>query len=92
MNIAIIENHFETRASTLLSIYTALSEKSRGSQYISKINNDPFDMIYIIMGGKLFGTCTLKIGNAFELASIYGLETFAESNNQDIYEYYIISK
>lgn len=86
-------------------------------------------MIYIIMGGKLFGTCTLKIENAFELASIehpetlirsieehytgyelfngkhmsisdmmadklfkdeyfiYGLETFAESNNQDIYEY-----
>ena len=132
MNIEIIANQFETRAGTLLRYYTGLLESSRDNHFAFKIYNDPFDVVYIVMRGKLFGhvyiqDCTVR--QSFELASpkhteglirsieghyvgyelhdgtalsisdmmakslfeddyfMYGLETFAESNNTDMFEY-----
>ena len=132
MNIEIIANQFETRAATLLRYYTGLLESSRASHFAFKIYNDPFDMVYVMMNGKLFGHVYIKdckVRKSFELASpkhtegfirsieghyagyeisdgthdtisdmmasfmfdndyfMYGLETFAESNNTDMFEY-----
>lgn len=132
MNIEIIANQFETRAGTLLRYYTGLLESSKDNNFAFKIYNDPFDIVYIVVKGKLFGHVNIKdckVRHSFELASpkhtealirsieghyagyelhddttlsisdmmaeklfkdeyfIYGLETFAESNNQDIFEY-----
>ncbi|HGH0876202.1 TPA: pathogenicity island protein [Staphylococcus pseudintermedius] len=132
MNIEIIANQFETRAGTLLRYYTGLLESSRDDNFAFKIYNDPFDVVYIVMRGKLFGHVYIKdckVRQSFELASpkhteglirsieghytgyelhdgttlsisdmmakslfedeyfMYGLETFVESNNTDMFEY-----
>lgn len=132
MNIEIIANQFETRAGTLLRCYTGLLESSRDNHFAFKIYNDPFDMVYVMMKGKLYGHVYIqdcKVRQSFELASpkhteglirsieghyagyeipdgthdtisdmmasfmfdndyfMYGLETFAESNNTDMFEY-----
>lgn len=132
MNIEIIANQFETRAGTLLRYYTGLLESSRNNHFAFKIYNDPFDVVYIVMRGKLFGHVYIKdckVRQSFELASpkhteglirsieghyagyelhdctalsisdmmakslfedeyfMYGLETFVESNNTDMFEY-----
>ncbi|HEE9174342.1 TPA: pathogenicity island protein [Staphylococcus aureus] len=132
MNIEIIANQFETRAGTLLRYYTGLLESSRDHNFAFKIYNDPFDIVYIVMRGKLFGHVYIKdckVRQSFELASpkhteglirsieghyvgyelhdgkqlsisdmmasqlfedeyfMYGLETYAESNNSDVFEY-----
>ncbi|HBY82426.1 pathogenicity island protein [Staphylococcus sp.] len=132
MNIEIIANQFETRAGTLLRYYTGLLESSRESHFAFKIYNDPFDMVYVMMKGKLYGHVYIQdcnVRQSFELASpkhteglirsieehyagyeipdgthdtisdmmasfmfdndyfMYGLETFAESNNTDMFEY-----
>ncbi|WNF17350.1 pathogenicity island protein [Staphylococcus warneri] len=132
MKIEIIANQFETRAATLLRYYTGLLESSRDNHFAFKIYNDPFDMVYVMMNGKLFGHVYIKdckVRQSFELASpkhteglirsieghyagyeiadgthdtisdmmasfmfdndyfMYGLETFAESNNTDMFKY-----
>ena len=132
MNIEIIANQFETRAATLLRYYTGLLESSKKTPFGFKIYNDPFDMVYVVMEGNLYGHIYIKdcnVRKAFELASpkhteglirsiegyyngfeldddkhlsisdmmarqlfedeyfMYGLETFAESNNTDMFEY-----
>lgn len=132
MNIEIIANQFDTRAGTLLRYYTGLLESSRDNHFAFKIYNDPFDVVYIVMRGKLFGHVYIKdckVRQSFELASpkhteglirsieghytgyelhdgttlsisdmmakslfedeyfMYGLETFVESNNTDMFEY-----
>ena len=132
INIEIIANQFETRAATLLRYYTGLLESSRDSHFAFKIYNDPFDMVYVMMNGKLFGHVYIKdckVRKSFELASpkhteglirsiegyyvgyelyddkhlsisdmmarqlfedeyfMYGLETFSESNNTDMFKY-----
>ncbi|MDT0735888.1 pathogenicity island protein [Staphylococcus chromogenes] len=132
MNVEIIANRFETRAGTLLRYYTGLLESSRDNNFAFKIYNDPFNVVYIVMRGKLFGHVYIKdckVRQSFELASpkhteglirsieghytgyelhdgttlsisdmmakslfedeyfMYGLETFAESNNTDMFEY-----
>ncbi|WP_419790855.1 pathogenicity island protein [Staphylococcus chromogenes] len=132
MNIEIIANQFETRAGTLLRYYIGLLESSRDNNFAFKIYNDPFDVVYIVMRGKLFGHVYIKdckVRQSFELASpkhteglirsieghhtgydlhdgttlsirdmmakslfedeyfMYGLETFVESNNTDMFEY-----
>ena len=132
MNIEIIANQFETRAGTLLRYYTGLLESSKKTPFGFKIYNDPFDMVYVVMEGNLYGHIYIKdcnVRKAFELASpkhteglirsieghyagyeipdgthdtisdmmasfmfdndyfMYGLETFAESNNSDMFDY-----
>mgnify|MGYP002713533962 CR=1 FL=1 len=132
MNIEIIATQFETRAGTLLRYYTGLLESSRKTPFGFKIYNDPFDMVYVVMEGNLYGHIYIKdcnVRKAFELASpkhteglirsieghyagydvdddrhisisdmmasrlfedeyfLYGLQTFAESNNSDVFEY-----
>ncbi|MCO6216908.1 pathogenicity island protein [Staphylococcus epidermidis] len=132
MNIEIIANQFETRAATLLRYYTGLLESSRETHFAFKIYNDPFDMVYVMMKGKLYGHVYIQdcnVRQSFELASpkhteglirsieghyagyeieddkhisisdmmasfmfdneyfMYGLETFAESNNTDMFTY-----
>ncbi|MGC9615590.1 pathogenicity island protein [Staphylococcus pasteuri] len=132
MNVEIIANQFETRAGTLLRYYTGLLESSRKTPFGFKIYNDPFDMVYVVMEGNLYGHIYIKdcnVRKAFELASpkhteglirsieghyagydvdddrhisisdmmasrlfedeyfLYGLQTFAESNNSDLFEY-----
>ena len=132
MNVEIIANQFETRAGTLLRYYTGLLESSRKTPFGFKIYNDPFDMVYVVMEGNLYGHIYIKdcnVRKAFELASpkhteglirsieghyagyeipdgthdtisdmmasfmfdneyfMYGLETFAESNNSDMFDY-----
>ncbi|MBH4736746.1 pathogenicity island protein [Staphylococcus aureus] len=132
MNIETIVNQFETRAGTLLRYYTGLLESSRETHFAFKIYNDPFDMVYVMMKGKLYGHVYIqdcKVRQSFELASpkhteglirsieghyvgyelhdgkqlsisdmmasqlfedeyfMYGLETYAESNNSDVFEY-----
>ena len=132
MNIEIIATQFETRAGTLLRYYTGLLESSRKTPFGFKIYNDPFDMVYVVMEGNLYGHIYIKdcnVRKAFELASPkhteglirsieghyagfdlhddknvsisdmmasnlfedeyfkYGLQTFAESNNSDMFEY-----
>ena len=72
MNIEIIANQFETRAGTLLRYYTGLLESSRDNHFAFKIYNDPFDVVYIVMRGKLFGHVYIKdckVRQSFELAS-----------------------
>ncbi|HDW2808165.1 TPA: pathogenicity island protein [Staphylococcus aureus] len=132
MNIETVVNEFETRAGTLLRYYTGLLESSRETHFAFKIYNDPFDMVYVMMNGKLFGHVYIKdckVRQSFELASpkhteglirsieghyvgyelhdgkqlsisdvmasqlfedeyfMYGLQTYAESNNSDVFEY-----
>ncbi|EHS01820.1 pathogenicity island protein [Staphylococcus epidermidis VCU127] len=132
MNIEIIANQFETRAGTLLRYYTGLLENSRETPFGFKIYNDPFDMVYVVMNGNLYGHIYIKdcnVRKAFELASpkhteglirsidgyyagyeildgthdtisdmmanqlfeneyfMYGLQTFSESNNTDMFTY-----
>ncbi|HFN8832910.1 TPA: pathogenicity island protein [Staphylococcus aureus] len=132
MNIETIVNQFETRAGTLLRYYTGLLENSRETHFAFKIYNDPFDMVYVMMKGKLYGHVYIqdcKVRQSFELASpkhteglirsierhyvgyelhdgkqlsisdmmasqlfedeyfMYGLQTYAESNNSDVFEY-----
>ncbi len=132
MNIETIVNQFETRAGTLLRYYTGLLESSRETHFAFKIYNDPFDMVYVMMKGKLYGHVYIqdcKVRQSFELASpkhteglirsierhyvgyelhdgkqlsisdmmasqlfedeyfMYGLQTYAESNNSDVSEY-----
>ena len=132
MNIEIIANQFETRAGTLLRYYTGFIESSIKTLFGFKIYNDPFDMVYVVMEGNLYGHIYIKdcnVRKAFELASpkhteglirsieghyagydvdddrhisisdmmasrlfedeyfLYGLQTFAESNNSDVFEY-----
>ncbi|COE24651.1 MAG: pathogenicity island protein [Staphylococcus warneri] len=132
MNIEIIATQFETRAGTLLRYYTGLLESSRKTPFGFKIYNDPFDMVYVVMEGNLYGHIYIKdcnVRKAFELASpkhteglirsieghyagyeihddkhlsisdmmasqlfeneyfMYGLQTFAESNNIDMFTY-----
>lgn len=132
MNIEIIANQFETRAGTLLRYYTGLLESSRETPFGFKIYNDPFDMVYVVMEGNLYGHIYIQdcnVRKAFELASykhteglirsiegyyngfeihddkrlsisdmmasqlfedeyfMYGLQTFAESNNTDMFTY-----
>ncbi|MCI2771442.1 pathogenicity island protein [Staphylococcus warneri] len=132
MNIEIIATQFETRAGTLLRYYTGLLESSRASHFAFKIYNDPFDIVYVMMKGKLYGHVYIQdcnVRQSFELATpkhteglirsieghyagyelhdnktlsisdmmannlfnneyfMYGLETFAESNNTDMYTY-----
>lgn len=132
MNIEIIANQFETRAATLLRYYTGLLESSRKTAFGFKIYNDPFDMVYVVMEGNLYGHIYIQdcnVRKAFELASykhteglirsieghytgydieddkhisisdmmasqlfeneyfMHGLETFAESNNTDMFTY-----
>lgn len=72
MNVEIIANQFETRAATLLRYYTGLLESSRDNHFAFKIYNDPFDMVYVMVNGKLFGHVYIKdckVRNSFELAS-----------------------
>ncbi|HGO2300157.1 TPA: pathogenicity island protein [Staphylococcus aureus] len=130
--IETIVNQFETRAGTLLRYYTGLLESSRETHFAFKIYNDPFDMVYVMMKGKLYGHVYIqdcKVRQSFELASpkhteglirsierhyvgyelhdgkqlsisdmmasqlfedeyfMYGLQTYAESNNSDVFEY-----
>ncbi|MCH9582429.1 pathogenicity island protein [Staphylococcus epidermidis] len=132
MNIEIIANQFETRAATLLRYYTGLLESSRKTAFGFKIYNDPFDMVYVVMEGNLYGHIYIQdcnVRKAFELASykhteglirsieghytgydieddkhisisdmmasqlfeneyfMYGLQTFSESNNTDMFTY-----
>ncbi|MCG2539450.1 pathogenicity island protein [Staphylococcus epidermidis] len=132
MNVEIIANQFETRAATLLRYYTGLLESSRETPFGFKIYNDPFDMVYVVMNGNLYGHIYIKdcnVRKAFELASpkhteglirsiddyyagyelhddktlsisdmmadnlfndeffMYGLQTYAESNNSDVFDY-----
>ncbi|MCE3370572.1 pathogenicity island protein [Staphylococcus aureus] len=132
MNIETVVNEFETRAGTLLRYYTGLLESSRETHFAFKIYNDPFDMVYVMMKGKLYGHVYIKdckVRQSFELASpkhteglirsieghyvgyelhdgkqlsisdmmashlfedeyfMYGLQTYAESNNSDVFEY-----
>lgn len=132
MNIETIVNQFETRAGTLLRYYTGLLESSRETHFAFKIYNDRFDMVYVMMKGKLYGHVYIqdcKVRQSFELASpkhteglirsierhyvgyelhdgkqlsisdmmasqlfedeyfMYGLQTYAESNNSDVFEY-----
>ncbi|WP_145463534.1 pathogenicity island protein [Staphylococcus epidermidis] len=132
MNVEIIANKFETRAGTLLRYYTALLESSRKTPFGFKIYNDPFNMVYLVVKGKLYGQVYIQdcnVRQSFELASpkhteglirsieghyagydlhdgthanisgmmaelmfdneyfMYGLETFAESNNSDMFDY-----
>ena len=132
MNIEIIATQFETRAGTLLRYYTGLVESSRKTPFGFKIYNDPFDMVYVVMEGNLYGHIYIKdcnVRKAFELASpkhteglirsieghyagyeihddkhlsisdmmasqlfeneyfMYGLQTFSESNNTDMFTY-----
>ena len=132
MNIEIIANEFETRTGTLLRYYTVLLESSRKTPFGFKIYNDPFNMVYVMMKGKLYGHVYIQdcnVRQSFELASpkhteglirsieghytgydlhdgthanisdmmaelmfdneyfMYGLETFAESNNSDMFDY-----
>ncbi|HDG5455657.1 pathogenicity island protein [Staphylococcus aureus] len=132
MNIEIIANQFETRAATLLRYYTGLLESSRKTPFGFKIYNDPFDMVYVVMEGNLYGHIYIQdcnVRKAFELASykhteglirsieghytgydieddkhisisdmmanfmfeneyfMYGLQTFSESNNTDMFTY-----
>ncbi|MDD9473422.1 pathogenicity island protein [Staphylococcus aureus] len=132
MNIETVVNEFETRAGTLLRYYTGLLESSRETHFAFKIYNDPFDMVYAMMKGKLYGHVYIKdckVRQSFELASpkhteglirsieghyvgyelhdgkqlsisdmmasqlfedeyfMYGLQTYAESNNSDVFEY-----
>ncbi|WP_407800391.1 pathogenicity island protein [Staphylococcus aureus] len=132
MNIETIVNQFETRAGTLLRYCTGLLESSRETHFAFKIYNDPFDMVYVMMKGKLYGHVYIqdcKVRQSFELASpkhteglirsierhyvgyelhdgkqlsisdmmasqlfedeyfMYGLQTYAESNNSDVFEY-----
>ncbi|MBV5158144.1 pathogenicity island protein [Staphylococcus epidermidis] len=72
MNIEIIANQFETRAATLLRYYTGLLESSKKTPFGFKIYNDPFDMVYVVMEGNLYGHIYIKdcnVRKAFELAS-----------------------
>ncbi|HGO2332326.1 TPA: pathogenicity island protein [Staphylococcus aureus] len=130
--IETIVNQFETRAGMLLRYYTGLLESSRETHFAFKIYNDPFDMVYVMMKGKLYGHVYIqdcKVRQSFELASpkhteglirsierhyvgyelhdgkqlsisdmmasqlfedeyfMYGLQTYAESNNSDVFEY-----
>lgn len=132
MNVEIIANQFETRAGALLRCYTGLLESSRDNHFAFKIYNDPFDIVYVMMNGKLFGHVYIKdckVRKSFELASskhteglirsiegyyngfeihddmrlsisdmmasqlfeneyfMYGLQTFSESNNTDMFTY-----
>lgn len=132
MNIEIIANQFETRAGTLLRYYTGLLESSRETHFAFKIYNDPFDMVYVMMNGKLYGHVYIQdcnVRQSFELATpkhteglirsiegyyagyeiegdehmsisdmmadnlfndeyfMYGLQTFADSNNTDMFTY-----
>ena len=132
MNIEIIANQFETRAGTLLRYYTGLLDSSRKTPFGFKIYNDPFDIVYVVLEGNLYGHIYIQdcnVRKAFELASpkhteglirsieghyagyeipdgthdtisdmmasfmfdneyfMYGLETFAESNNTDMFKY-----
>lgn len=132
MNVEIIANQFETRAGTLLRCYTGLLESSRDNHFAFKIYNDPFDIVYVVMNGNLYGHIYIKdcnVRKAFELASpkhteglirsidgyyagyelhddktlsisdmmadnlfndeffMYGLQTYAESNNSDVFDY-----
>lgn len=132
MKIEIIANQFETRAGTLLRYYTGLLESSKKTPFGFKIYNDPFDMVYVVMEGNLYGHIYIKdckVRQSFELTSpkrteglirsieghyagydvdddrhisisdmmasrlfedeyfLYGLQTFAESNNSDLFEY-----
>ncbi|WP_407799048.1 pathogenicity island protein [Staphylococcus aureus] len=132
MNIETVVNEFETRAGTLLRYCTGLLESSRETHFAFKIYNDPFDMVYVMMKGKLYGHVYIKdckVRQSFELASpkhtegliriieghyvgyelhdgkqlsisdmmashlfedeyfMYGLQTYAESNNSDVFEY-----
>lgn len=132
MNIETVVNEFETRAGTLLRYYTGLLESSRETHFAFKIYNDPFDMVYVMMKGKLYGHVYIKdckVRQSFELASpkhteglirsieghyvgyelhdgkqlsisdmmasqlfedeyfMYGLQTYVESNNSDVFEY-----
>ncbi|MBG1043998.1 pathogenicity island protein [Staphylococcus aureus] len=132
MNIETVVNEFETRAGTLLRYYTGLLESSRETHFAFKIYDDPFDMVYVMMKGKLYGHVYIqdcKVRQSFQLASpkhteglirsieghyvgyelhdgkqlsisdmmasqlfedeyfMYGLQTYAESNNSDVFEY-----
>ena len=132
MNVEIIANEFETRAATLLRYFTGLCESSYKVPFAFKIYNDPFNMVYVMMKGKLYGHVYIQdcnVRQSFELASpkhteglmrsiegyytgydlhdgthdtisdmmasfmfdneyfMYGLETFAESNNSDMFDY-----
>ncbi|NDQ23058.1 pathogenicity island protein, partial [Staphylococcus aureus] len=72
MNIEIIANQFETRAGTLLRYHTGLLEHSKVQPCCFKLYNDPFDMVYVMMNGKLFGHVYIKdckVRQSFELAS-----------------------
>lgn len=72
MKIEIIANQFETRAGTLLRYYTGLLESSKKTPFGFKIYNDPFDMVYVVMEGNLYGHIYIKdcnVRKAFELAS-----------------------
>nr|MDK7245184.1 pathogenicity island protein [Staphylococcus lugdunensis] len=60
MNIEIIANQFETRAAALLRYYTGLLESSKKTPFGFKIYNDPFDMVYVVMEGNLYGHIYIK--------------------------------
>lgn len=82
MNIEIIANQFETRAATLLRYYTGLLESSRKTAFGFKIYNDPFDMVYVVMEGNLYGHIYIQdcnVRKAFELASYKHTEKLIES-------------
>lgn len=102
MNIEIIANQFVTRAGTLLRYYTGLLEHSKVQPCCFKLYNDPFDMVYVMMNGKLFGHYVgyeLHEGKQLSISDMmasqlfedeyfmYGLQTYAESNNSDVFEY-----
>lgn len=132
MNVEIIANEFETRASTLLRYFTGLCESSYKVPFAFKIYNDPFNVVYLVSKGKMYAHVLIKdcdVRRSFEIASpkhtealissiegyyngfelhddkhlsisdmmasfmfdneyfLYGLETFAESNNTDMFTY-----
>ena len=71
MNIEIIANQFETRAAALLRYYRIIREQQK-TPFGFKIYNDPFDMVYVVMEGNLYGHIYIKdcnVRKAFELAS-----------------------
>ena len=102
MNVEIIANQFETRAATLLRYFTGLCESSYKLPFAFKIYNDPFNTVYLVSKGKMYAHVLIKDCEVRKHDTIsdmmasfmfdneylmYGLETFAESNNSDMFDY-----
>ena len=82
MNVEIIANEFETRASTLLRYFTGLCESSYKVPFAFKIYNDPFNVVYLVSKGKMYAHVLIKdceVRKTFEIASEKHTEKLIES-------------